>query len=77
MNCFGTTGIPNMYTIAVIILIQTYNVGSTLTQIRVEGFVLKKLLTYFEMLIVPHALQCVDGCFFVAPALDIVLYQLF
>ena len=34
-------------------------------QIRVEGFVLKNLLTYFEMLIVPHALQCVDGCFFV------------
>ena len=24
-----------------------------------------KKLTYFEMLIVPHALQCVDGCFFV------------
>ena len=34
-------------------------------KIRVVGFVLKKLLTYFEMLIVPHALQCVDGCFFV------------
>ena len=33
--------------------------------VRVVGFVLKKLLTYFEMLIVPHALQCVDGCFFV------------
>ena len=32
---------------------------------RVVGFVLKKLLTYFEMLIVPHALQCVDSCFFV------------
>ena len=32
-------------------------------KIRVVGFVLKKLLTYFEMLIVPHALQCVDGCF--------------
>ena len=32
---------------------------------RVVGFVLKKLLTYFEMLIVPHALQSVDGCFFV------------
>ena len=31
----------------------------------VVGFVLKKLLTYFEMLIVAHALQCVDGCFFV------------
>ena len=31
---------------------------------RVVGFMLKKLLTYFEMLIVPHALQCVDGCFF-------------
>ena len=31
---------------------------------RVLGFVRKKLLTYFEMLIVPHALQCVDGCFF-------------
>ena len=44
---------------------------NTLTRelkIRVVGFVLqkfKKLLTYFEMLIVPHALQCVDGCFFV------------
>ena len=34
-------------------------------KIRVVGFVLKKLLTYFEMLIAPHALQCVDGCFFV------------
>ena len=34
-------------------------------KIRVVGFVLKKLLTYFEMLIVPHALQCVHGCFFV------------
>ena len=34
-------------------------------KIRVVGFVLKKLLTYFEMLIVPHALQCVDGCFLV------------
>ena len=32
-------------------------------KIRVVGFVRKKLLTYFEMLIVPHALQCVDGCF--------------
>ena len=32
-------------------------------KIRVVGFVHKKLLTYFEMLIVPHALQCVDGCF--------------
>ena len=27
-------------------------------KIRVVGFVLKKLLTYFEMLIVPHALHC-------------------
>ena len=34
-------------------------------KIRVIGFVRKKLLTYFDMLIVPHALQCVDGCFFV------------
>ena len=34
-------------------------------KIRVVGFVLKKLYTYFEILIVPHALQCVDGCFFV------------
>ena len=34
-------------------------------KIRVVGFVLKKLLTYFEMLIVPHALQCVDRCFLV------------
>ena len=39
-------------------------------EIRVVGFVLKKLLTYFEMLIVPHALQCVDGCFFVFTAFD-------
>ena len=34
-------------------------------KIRGVGFGLKKLLTYFEMLIVPHALHCVDGCFFV------------
>ena len=34
-------------------------------KIRVVGFVLKKLLIYLEMLIVPHALQCVGGCFFV------------
>ena len=34
-------------------------------KIRVVGFVLKKLLAYFEMLIVPHALQCLDSCFFV------------
>ena len=34
-------------------------------KIRVVGFVLKKLLTYFEMLIVQHARQCVDGYFFV------------
>ena len=34
-------------------------------KIRIVGFVLKKLFTYFEMLIVPHALQCVGGCFFV------------
>ena len=34
-------------------------------KIRVVGFVHKKLLTYFEMLIVSHALKCVDGCFFV------------
>ena len=42
-------------------------------KIRVVGLVLKKLLTYFEMLIVPHALQCVDGCFFVFTAFDILL----
>ena len=35
------------------------------TEKKSVGFVLKKLLTYFEMLIVPHALQCEDGCFFV------------
>ena len=33
-------------------------------KIRVIGFVLKKLVTNFEMLIVLHALQCVYGCFF-------------
>ena len=34
-------------------------------KIRVVGFVLKKLFTYFEMFIVPHALDCVDSCIFV------------
>ena len=33
--------------------------------IKVVGFVLKKLLTFFKMLIVPHALHCVDSCIFV------------
>ena len=34
-------------------------------KIRVVGFVLKKLLTFFENLILPHALPCINGCFFV------------
>ena len=34
-------------------------------KIRVVGFVLKKLLTFFENLIVPHALHCINGCFLV------------
>ena len=33
-------------------------------KIRVVGFVLQNLLTYFKMLIVPHALNCVDSCIF-------------
>ena len=33
--------------------------------IKVVGFVLKQLLAYFEMLIVPHAPHCVDSCIFV------------
>ena len=45
-------------------------------KIRVVGFVLKKLLTYFETLIVPHALQCVDGCFFcILPHLTFCFWQ--
>ena len=32
---------------------------------RVVGFVLKKLLTFFEILIVPLALHGIDGCFLV------------
>ena len=47
------------------ILILCQNSLTRELKIRVVGFVRKKLLTYFEMLIVPHALQCVDGCFFV------------
>ena len=31
-------------------------------KIRGVGFVLKELLTFFENLIVPHALHCIDGC---------------
>ena len=34
-------------------------------KIRVVGFVLKKLLTFFENLIQTHALHCINGCFFV------------
>ena len=33
---------------------------------------LKKILTYFEMLIVPHALHCVDSCIFVFTSFDTV-----
>ena len=39
---------------------------------KVVGFVLKKILTYFEMLIVPHALHCVDSCIFVFTSFDTV-----
>ena len=40
--------------------------------IKVVGFVLKKILTYFEMLTVPHALHCVDSCIFVFTSVDTV-----
>ena len=33
-------------------------------KIRVVEFVLKRVFTYFQMLILPHALHCIDGCFF-------------
>ena len=39
----------------------TYSLTRELN-IKVVGFVVKKILTYFEMLIVPHALHCVDSC---------------
>ena len=32
-------------------------------KIRVVGFVLKKLFSFFEILIVPHTLHFIDGCF--------------
>ena len=34
-------------------------------KIRIVGFVHKKLFMYFDMLILPHAPHCVDGCCFV------------
>ena len=40
--------------------------------VKVVGFVLKKLLTSFEMLIVPHVLHCVDSCIFVFTSFDTV-----
>ena len=42
--------------------------------IKVVGFVLKKILTYFEMLIVSHALHCVDSCIFVFTSFDSVCH---
>ena len=39
---------------------------------KIVGFVLKKILTYLEMLIVPHALHCVDSCIFVFTSSDTV-----
>ena len=39
------------------------------------GFVLKKILTYFEMLIVPHALHCVGSCIFVFASFDTVWHS--
>ena len=39
---------------------------------EVVWFVLTKMLTYFEMLIVPHALHCVDSCIFVFTSFDTV-----
>ena len=38
---------------------------TTELKIRVVGFVLKNILTYFEMLIVQHTLHCVESCIFV------------
>ena len=41
-----------------------------LCQIRGVGFVLKKLFTHFEMLIVSHALHCVNGHYLYSVSFD-------
>ena len=41
-----------------------------LCQLRGVGFVLKKLFTHFEMLIVSHALHCVNGHYLYSVSFD-------
>ena len=42
-------------------------------KIRDVGFVLKKLFTHFEMLIVSHALHCVNGHYLYSISFDSLL----
>ena len=42
--------------------------------IRVVGFVLKKLFTHFEMLIVLHASHCVNGHYFYSVSFVSLIY---
>ena len=58
----GTAPLPSAKKIRFGFFVQIHILDNL--KISVVDFVLKKLLAYFEMLIVPHALQCVDGCFF-------------
>ena len=68
LSPFSTTLPPaprprqNIFLFQILILCQ--NSLTRELKIRGVGFVLKKLLTFFENLIVPHALHCIDGCFF-------------
>ena len=61
-----------LYFTAFDILLLWQNSLTREVNIKVVGFVLKKILKYFEMLIVPHALHCVDCCIFVFTSFDTV-----
>ena len=65
--CFWHTEFRFKFFVKIHLLINTRELN-----IKVVGFVLKKSLTYFEMLIVPHALHCVDSCIFIFTSFDTV-----
>ena len=65
----GHEGIPVSYRHNFLVSFQIWILcQNSLTRelkIRVVGFALQKLFTHFEMLIVSHALHCVNGHYFV------------
>ena len=84
-HCFGfsvpsTSPLPTPIPIRIFVSFQIWilcqNSLTRQIKIGVVGFALKKLVTHFEMLIVSHAVRCVNGHYFCILPLLTVFYTI-